>query len=401
MKVDKIVTQMLEKVTSTLHAKRRSSLSACVSSILNGSPVSVTHIGRGISTAALEKHKIKQADRLCSNHLLQSECRDIYHAMIRQFGHLSSTPILLVDWSDLDDRQDKFLLRASLAVEGRAITLYQEVHTVKTKDKPRTHKHFLAQLKMMFADNITPIIVTDAGFRCPWFQQVQAMGWDYIGRVRNRTQYQLEQKAGWAPIKTLYAKATQTPKLIGPAKLAKANPTDVKLVLFKKKPKGRHKLTRQGHIAQWTNSKLTAKREREPWLLATSLTLSSTLAKRVVKIYQARMQIEQTFRDTKNLYYGIGLSMNQTRKIERLTILLLLAAITSLILVILGLLAEAHRFHKQFQANTVNNRRVLSFHYLGLRVYQNKTLQFLYASWINIKRLLIDYVCVFDEPAWQ
>lgn len=404
MKVKKIVDQTLELVTSNMHAKRRSALLACVTSILDGNPVCVTRIGRGITNSAFEKHRIKRSDRLCSNLWLQSECSDIYQALITHYGHVSSTPILLVDWSDLDDRQDKFLLRASLAVEGRAITLYQEVHTLKTKDKPSTHKKFLMQLRRMFSDEVKPIIVTDAGFRCPLFKQVQEMGWDFVGRVRNRTQYQLEQELGWTPIKALYHQATKTPKLIGAATLAKANPTQVNLVLFRKTPKGRHNLTRKGTIAQWTNSKLTAKREREPWLLATSLKCSRTLAKRVVKIYHSRMQIEQTFRDTKNIYYGLGLSVNRTRDIGRLSVLLLLAAIASFILVILGLLAEDRNLHRQFQANTIKTKRVLSFHYLGLRVYQCEWIQFHHIDTLRVQKyikiLLENYTGSFDEEAF-
>ena len=73
-------------------------------------------------------------------------------------------------------------------------------------------------------------------------------------------------------IKTLYGKATRTPTVIGAATLAKANPTPVTLVLYKKKPQGRHKLTRRGTTAQWTNSKLAAEREREPWLFIGNIT---------------------------------------------------------------------------------------------------------------------------------
>jgi len=196
MKVQKIVEHIIRKVTPNMHASRRLALSACVNSILNGNPTSVTRIGRGIPNNALEKHKIKRADRLCSNPLLQFECNEIYQTMVNQFGNLSATPIILVDWSDLDDRQDKFLLRASIAMEGRAVTLYQETHTVKTKDKPMTHQQFIARLKVMFADDVKPIIVTDAEFRCPWFKQVRDIGWDFVGRVRNRAQYRLDSGIG-------------------------------------------------------------------------------------------------------------------------------------------------------------------------------------------------------------
>lgn len=400
MKVKSIVAQTIRKVTPNMHSSRRLALSACVSSILSGNAGSVTCMGRGISGSAFEKHKIKRADRLCSNPTLQSECHSVYQEIVSNFGHLSLTPIILVDWSDLDDRQDKFLLRASLAVNGRALTLYQEIHTIKTKDKPCTHFDFLKKLKAMFSSKVKPIIVTDAGFRCPWFQQVRNIGWDFIGRVRNRTQYQLAGEDSWTPVKHLYKKANKTPKLIGKATLAKANPTEVTLVVYKKQPKGRHRLTRKGTVAQWTNSRLTAKREREPWLLASSLKPSHSLAKRMVKVYAARMQIELSFRDTKNIQYGIGFSANRTKKIERLTVLLLLATISSLILMIIGLIAEESKLQKSFQANTVSIRRVLSLQYLGLRVYREQIIKLHNCSWLATKLRLKSYTSQFDLEAF-
>jgi len=45
----------------------------------------------------------------------------------------------------------------------------------------------MTKLKMMLPKSCKPIIVTDAGFRIPWFQLVESLGWDFIGRVRNRT----------------------------------------------------------------------------------------------------------------------------------------------------------------------------------------------------------------------
>lgn len=400
MKAQKIVDQTIKKVTPNRHLSRRLALSACVSSILGGSATSVTSIGRGISGKTFEKHKIKRADRLCSNQLLYSESRLIYQEIVAQFAHSSFTPIILVDWSDLDDRQDKFLLRASLAVDGRAMTLYQEVHTVKTKDKPETHQLFLKRLKSMFSDSIKPIVVTDAGFRCPWFQQVKELGWDFVGRVRNRTQYQLLKETDWTPVKKLYQRASKSPKLIGAATLAKANPTEANLVVYKKPSKGRHRYTRKGKIAQWTNSKLTAKREKEPWLIATSLNITSTLAKRVVKIYQSRMQIELGFRDTKSPQYGVGFSQNQTKKLERLIVLILLSALASLILLLIGLIAEEAHLQKQFQANTETKRRVLSLHYLGLRVYKESTTIFDNWSWQATKRRLDKYISLYEAKAF-
>ncbi|MGD4910011.1 transposase, partial [Xanthomonas citri pv. citri] len=49
-------------------------------------------------------------------------------------------------------------------------------------------KRFLHQLRRMIPDDVRPILVTDAGFRTPWFRAVSAMGWEWVGRLRGRTQ---------------------------------------------------------------------------------------------------------------------------------------------------------------------------------------------------------------------
>ncbi len=135
MKVQKIVEQTIHKVTKNMHRTRQKTVISCVQSILNGNPVCVTGIGRGISNCAFEKHRIKRADRLCSNVNFQSSAHSIYQQILSEFGHFSSTPLISIDWSDLDDRQENFLLRASIALDGRGITLYQEVHSIKTKEQ--------------------------------------------------------------------------------------------------------------------------------------------------------------------------------------------------------------------------------------------------------------------------
>ena len=41
---------------------------------------------------------------------------------------LSDKTVSHIDWSDIDNRKDHFLLRASLAAQGRSLTLYEENH---------------------------------------------------------------------------------------------------------------------------------------------------------------------------------------------------------------------------------------------------------------------------------
>lgn len=141
-------------------------------SLLKGNPATVTAIGRGIKSETSDKHSIKRADRLCSNGHLFSELDGIYTSLCTLFINCSSRPVILVDWSDLDKCKRHFLISASLAFDGRSITLYEEVHDLSTKEKPATHTQFLSRLKAKLGDNVKPIVVTDAGFKTPWFRAV-------------------------------------------------------------------------------------------------------------------------------------------------------------------------------------------------------------------------------------
>ena len=108
------------------------------------------------------------------------------------------------------------------------------------------------------------------------------------------------------------------------------------MVLYQGKPKGRSQVTRLGRRAQSRHSEKNATRAREPWLLATSLPMTSKLAQRVVRLYARRMQIEEAFRDLKSHRFGLSLEYSGTRQQERLEVLLLIATLALLVLWLIG-----------------------------------------------------------------
>lgn len=244
MNAHTILNKMLHAVTANMHKTRRQAVSDCVFSLMNGASATVTSIGRGLEGWALEKHNIKRADRLCSNQHLLSELPSIYAAISRLCVGQNAHPVILVDWSDLDEYKRHFLLRASQVFKGRAITLYQEVHTLHTKEKPATHKAFLHRLKMIMGEQCQPIIVTDAGFKGPWFRQVRALDWHFVGRSRQPNFYQIEQQ-DWQCISTLYAGATNKPQCFD-ARLCRNGPLECRLILYKGPVKGRKDKNRYG-----------------------------------------------------------------------------------------------------------------------------------------------------------
>jgi hypothetical protein len=368
MHARKVSHKILFNALPRIHEGRLSSLNECVLGAIDSQRLSVTGIGRSINSSAKEKHCIKRADRLLSNHHLWAEREDIYHAMAMLMVGNIQRPVILVDWSDLDPHKRHFLIRAAVAVEGRAHTLYEEVHTIKTKEKPATHKTFMKKVKAMLPPNCRPIVVTDGGFKVPWFKLILKLGWDYVGRIRGRTMLRENEACDWDYIKNLYPLANSKPKYIGCREITRSNPIESHLVLYKGKPRGRHRLNRAGERTYCKHSEVHSEREKEPWLLATSLPVTSSLAKRVVKVYSARMQIEEAFRDAKRYRYGAGLELNLTRDRQRLQILMLIGMLTALVLWLLGTVVIMSGEAKYYQANTEKKRRVLSALFLGLRV---------------------------------
>lgn len=185
MHAEKLCHKWLLNVLPGMRRKRVSAVCAVVGGAFRGGKLNVTSLGRSIESRAKAKHSIKRADRLFSNKHLQGECLEVYRQLTREHLRGNKSPVILVDWSDIDARRRFFLLRAAIAVKGRSLTLYEEVHTRATRETRRTHGAFLTNLKRILPAGTIPVIVTDAGFHTPWFKQVRALGWHFVGRVRN------------------------------------------------------------------------------------------------------------------------------------------------------------------------------------------------------------------------
>jgi hypothetical protein len=368
MHAQHIVHHFLTDACAWMHAARRQAVAVSVMAALTGRRLTVTALGRSIMSQAKEKHCIKRADRLLSNQHLHVDRVQVYTALSHRLVGSTQRPVLLVDWSDLDPFKTHFLLRASLPLRGRALTVYEEVHTAKTKEKPQTHKVFLQRLQQVLPEGCQPVIITDAGFRTPWFKQVEQAGWDWIGRVRQRHKIQWTTDGAWGACTALYPQATRTPKALGRVQLTASNPLACQLVLYKAKAKGRRKTNRFGHRVRASHSEKHAARHREPWLLATSLPVNAPRATKVVRLYALRMQIEEAFRDLKSSRFGLSLEYSGTRYLERLQVLLLLAALAVFVGWVLGKAAEAAGQHRQYQVNTVRKRTVLSTVFIGFQV---------------------------------
>ena len=95
---------------------------------------------------------------------------------------------------------------------------------------------------------------------------------------------------------------------------------------------------------------------QESWCLATSR--ADLGAAEAVKLYGRRFTIEETFRDTKDIHFGMGLKATHIKSAARRDRLLLLAALAHALLTMLGGAGERCGLDRTLKTNTSKKRQM-------------------------------------------
>ncbi|PRY72687.1 IS4 family transposase [Halomonas ventosae] len=363
MQTSRFLHKILTTSAAVVHRARFNALATCVHALLEGQSLTLTSLGRQLPRQIQPKHAIKCVDRLLGNAHLQRERRWLYADVARLLVGAQRHPIILVDWSPIDDRGRHFLLRAAIPFGKRSFPIYERVHH---KDAcPRCQKALLADLAWMLPPQAKPILITDAGFKTPWLRAVEAYGWYYIGRVRGATQLRHDGESDWRRLESLFPLATREPASRGPITLAKTRSLATRLYLYRAAYRGRKDRNKNGSASRAARSRKAAKGHREPWVLVSNLTPRHNLAANVVKLYAKRMEIEEGFRDIKSERFGFAFNLHGTRHARRIEILLLIAMLASFRLLASGLALETAGKAPAYQSNTRRSRRGLSLWRLG------------------------------------
>jgi hypothetical protein len=343
MRATEVLQKCLGEALDAMHGLRSRALLQAVEATVHGRRLTLIDLARAWPGAERIRAPLKALDRLLGNTHLHAEREHIYSAMTRWLVR-SKQPVIVVDWSDLKADRSWHLLRAAIPVGGRTLPILDLVFPASEQNSPKAEKHFLRRLASVLPDGVNPILVTDAGFRGPWFRAVEAMGWQWLGRLRNttylRTVAVANKPAPWESCKAMYQRAKQTPRDLGLMEVARSKPLSAHVVLHAKPPGGRKHRTRQGQPARDSYSRSHAKREREPWLLMASPSLKLN-ARQLVTLYARRMQIELSFRDLKSHRYGQAFEDSLTRKGPRIAVLLLLSALAAFATWLVGMACEA------------------------------------------------------------
>lgn len=376
MQHTELLHNLLEKSGAIQHKGRLKSLMTAVSSVMNGASLSLTSMGRHVEKEIKPKSKIKEIDYLLSNGHLHRERFSIYKSVSSEIIGNEKHLLIVIDWSSIVAHQ-QHLLRASVVRKGRCMTVYEEIYPEKMLANGNCHASFLKNLKELLPKDREVIIVIDAGFRTDFFAQVQTNDWDFLGRVLSNMKYATSNGA-WQSCPTLYEQATPEPQHIAAVRLAKSNKIDCHLYLYKK-PKEDTGQARKRKITHGKREKDYRNAALKPWLIACSMKLP---AEKAMKIYAKRMKIEHDFRDSKDPKWGMGMRINRSQDPMRLILQLLIGFLAAFLLWLIGLCLEEKGMHRDFQANSIKHKRVLSIIFLALEAIRSGYMKFI--SWSDL-----------------
>jgi len=381
MRVDAMVRHLLEGCSSAMHAARLAAVAKVVEGIVRGDRLVPATMGRHLPGRAEPKHAIKCVDRLLGNPHFAREGLFIFLAVAHHLLRGCPRPVILVDWTHVGGRHKALV--AAVPIGGRALPIYIEVHPEKKLGNAAVEKRFLCSLKAILpAASGPPVVVSDAGFKGPFFEAVLELGWHFLGRVRGTTTA-VSSDGESISKDEFYAAATIQPTDLGWfALFPRALCIRSRLVLVRK----RRKPGRKPPPPKNKEEREMRQAALDPWLLATSLPDGD--AAFIVGLYAKRMQIEETFRDAKNHRFGWSLGDVQLSTQQRMAALLVLAAVAITVVTLIGMAAERRGAHRGYQANT-ERRRVLSFFVLACAVLARAD-----ARYLSLEEFLVSLASV-------
>lgn len=354
MHAEAIVSRFIEGALSPIHGGRRRVLILVVWATMRGSVVSLSRLARGIvGHGVAMKSALKRVDRLIGHVRVALEVAVVAQALLIRLARWLDPLVIAVDWSAVTPGGSFVELRASVVWlgMGRGLTVYQQVYPASEYCSPRAERGLLRELVRLIPHGTRVIVISDAGFHTPWFRAVAEQGWGWIGRVRRGNQVCCVEGL-WCDALDWGQRQTARARRWKDCKLTRSKRLGCDVVAVRRRRAGRAAYRCPGHGSTPKAANQARASAREPWVLAHSKDLRDLRADEIVALYARRMQIEENFRDTKSLPFGMGTEIGRSRSALRLQALLMIVTLASYLLWHLGQLAETEGLHKRYKATT-------------------------------------------------
>jgi len=339
------ITKLVSTIfADDLHAKRVASLAGAAVGVLEGAALGIHAIGKALAMSAglKTKHAVKQVDRLLSNEGIA--VWSLFASWVPFVVGDRPEIVTALDWTDFDQDDQSTLVLSMITSHGRATPLLWKT-VVKSDLAGWRNEHediLLERFREVLPEGVKVTVLADRGFGDQALYELlkDQLGLDFVVRFRGvvkvtSNQGETRPAKDWVP-------ANGRPLLLRGARVTKSRRELGAVVCVK------------------------AKGMKEAWHLATSH--GDRAASEIVALYAKRFTIEESFRDQKNLRFGMGLSDTRIGDPDRRDRLLLVSAIAISLLTILGAAGEAIGIDRYLKANTVK-RRTISLLNQGLMHY--------------------------------
>jgi hypothetical protein len=326
-----------------LHAKRIESLANGALGVMTSASLAVSIIGHSLAQARglIDKHAIKQVDRLLSNRGVV--VWEMFAAWVREVIGPRKEIVVAMDWTDFDADDQTTLALNLVTRHGRATPLiWLTVSKDELKDRRNDWEDLcLSRLAEVLPEGVAVTILADRGFGdTKLFAFLDQLGFAYVIRFR-----------GNIHVTAADGETRAAAEWVGVGGRArKLRDAEVTAA--------RHKV---GAVVC-----VHAKNMKEPWCLAASDGEAS--AREVMNHYAKRWTIEPNFRDTKDLRFGMGMSALRIADPQRRDRLFLLNAFAIVLLTLLGAAGESLGMDRHLKSNT-SKRRTHSLFRQGCLLY--------------------------------
>jgi hypothetical protein len=320
-------------VGEDMHAKRVQSVANGVAGALHAAMLGVHAIGQAYAMLAkiTAKSGTKQIDRLLSNQGVVLEV--LFRSWVRFVVGPRTDIVVALDWTEFDGDDHSTLCAYLVTRHGRATPLFWRTVQKSRLKGQRSGVEFdvISALNEALPATVEGVILlADRGFgSTEMYAHIEALGWDYVIRFRGCIQVEDQDGEASKPAEDWLTPTGRAKKLVAP-----------------KVTQNRFEV---GAVVVVKGAKMA-----DAWFLATSL--KNKRASEITKLYGKRWSIETTFRDTKDLHFGMGLSATHIRDAERRDRLMFLVAIAHALLTLLGAASERVGFDKMLKANTAKKR---------------------------------------------
>jgi len=327
-----------------VHAQRVFSLATGVVGVMHAAAASIHAIGIGLASATGRetKHAIKQVDRLLSNRGVK--VWNMFEPWARFVLGSREEAVVALDWTEFDADSQSTIAMHLITTHGRATPLmWLTVDKGKLEGRRNEYEdRLLERLREIVPAEMKVTVLADRAFGDQkLYTGLKDIGFDYV--IRFRECIHVTNAAGETRIAAEWVGGNGQAKLLRDARVTKEKSPIAAVVCVK------------------------AKAMKEAWCLASSR--ADLTAAETVKLYGRRFTIEENFRDTKDLRFGLGLSATHIGTPERRDRLLLLIAVAQGLLTLLGAAAEDEGLDRHTKASTTK-RRTHSLYRQGCIWYQ-------------------------------